>query len=165
MGTAPTPGFQAFWANKCTALQAEYQALRGQIPDGGAQYKQLFKLLCDIEDTASFAPGKIGESPEWASTVEAAEKNAATFCKALSGKPLFSALHGIYTVTLGELKAMLKNSAGQKKEKTNPGGPPPAQDDDFEEVRRRKRQSSGEANHNFKKPVPTTPAPPKIFTV
>jgi hypothetical protein len=118
-------------------------------------------VLCDIEDTASFTPGKIGESPEWAATVEAAEENGTTFCKALSGKPLFSALHGIYTVTQGELNAMLKNCAGQKKEKTNPGDSPPAQDNGFQEVRRRKRQSSGEANHNIKKPVPTTPAPPK----
>jgi hypothetical protein len=60
MAKAPTPGNQAFWANKCTALQAEYQALRGQIPDGDTQYRKLFKVLCEIEDTASFTPGTVG---------------------------------------------------------------------------------------------------------
>jgi hypothetical protein len=160
MAKAPTPGYQAFWAKKCTALQSDYHAVKGQIPDGDAQYRQLFKVLCTIEDTARFTPAKLGESPEWATIVEAAEENAAAFCKALSGKPLFSALHGLYTVTLGKLKVLLKNSAGQKGQKTNPGGPP-TPDDGFQEVRRRKRQSSGEAEHATKKPVPTAPDPPK----
>jgi hypothetical protein len=68
----------------------------------------MLKVLCEIDDTASFTPVTVGESPEWASIVDSAEENAATFCKALSGKPFFSALHGIYTVALGELKISLK---------------------------------------------------------
>jgi hypothetical protein len=32
------------------------------------------------------------------------EKNRANFCKGLDGKPLFSTLYGIYTLTLSELK-------------------------------------------------------------
>jgi hypothetical protein len=156
MAKAPTPGYQAFWATKRAILQSDYHAVKGQIPDGDAQYRQLFKVLCTIEDTASCTPAKVGESPEWATIVEAAEENAATFCQALSGKSLFSALHGLYTVTLGELKALLKNSAGQKGQKTNPAGPT-TPDDGFQEVRRRKRQSSGEAEHATKKPVTTAP--------
>jgi hypothetical protein len=58
---------------------------------------------------------------------------------------------------------MLKNSAGQNKEKKNPGGSPPAQDDGFQEVRWRKRQSSGEAEHTTKEPAPTTPTQPEFF--
>jgi hypothetical protein len=88
MAKASTPGYQAFWANKCAALQAKYQAQECQIPDGDVQYRQLFIVLCEIEDTASFTPGTVGESPEWASIVDSAEENAATFCKTLSGKPL-----------------------------------------------------------------------------
>jgi hypothetical protein len=160
MAKAPTPGYQAFWSTKRAILQSDYHAVKGQIPDRDAQYRQLFKVLCTIEDTASFTPAKVGESPEWATIVEAAEENAATFCQALSGKPRFSALHGLYTVTLGELKALLKNSAGQKGQQTNPAGPT-TPDDGFQEVRRRKRQSSGEAEHATKKPVTTAPAPPK----
>jgi hypothetical protein len=116
MAKASTPGYQAFWTNKRAALQSVYQAQKDQTPDEDAQYRQLLKVLCEIEDTASFTPGTVGESPEWASIVDSAEENAATFCKALSGKPLFSALHGIYTVALGELKTLLKKSAsGQRK--------------------------------------------------
>jgi hypothetical protein len=112
-------------------------------------------VLCEIEDTASFTPDTVGESPEWVSIVEAAEENAATFCKALSGKPLLSALHGIYSVTLGELKAMLKKStAGQKKETPNSAESPSAQDDGFQEV----------ADCTSKKPVPATPAPEEVHT-
>jgi hypothetical protein len=33
------------------------------------------------------------------------------FCKILGGNPLFSALYGMYTVTLNELKVVLKVSA------------------------------------------------------
>jgi hypothetical protein len=64
MAKAPTPGYQAFWEKKCTALQSDYHAAKGQIPDGDAQYRQLLEVLCTIEDTASFTPAKIGESPE-----------------------------------------------------------------------------------------------------
>jgi hypothetical protein len=114
---------------------------------------------------ASFTPSTVGESPEWASIVDSAEENTATFCKALSGKPLFSALHSIYTVTLGELKTMLKKSApGQKKETPNSAGPPSAQDNDFHKVRRRKRQSTSETDCTSKEPVPATPEPKEVPT-
>jgi hypothetical protein len=160
MAKASTLGYQAFWANKRAALQAVYQAQKDQNPDGDAQYRQTLKVLCEIEDTASFTPGTVGESPEWASIVDSAEENAATFCKALSGKPLFSALHGTYTVALGQLKALFKKSIpGQRKETLNTAGPSSAPDDGFQEVRRRKRQSSGETDRTSKKPVLATPTP------
>jgi hypothetical protein len=53
----------------------------------------------------------MGESSEWTSVVNSAEWNRANFCKALDGKPLFSALCDVYTVTLNELKAVPKVSA------------------------------------------------------
>jgi hypothetical protein len=43
--------------------------------------------------------------------VNNAVENRAEFCKFLDGKPLFSALCGIYTVTLKELKAIPKVNA------------------------------------------------------
>jgi hypothetical protein len=48
----------------------------------------------------------VGESPEWTSIVNSAEENRENFCKGLDGKPLFSALGGMYTVTLNEFKAV-----------------------------------------------------------
>jgi hypothetical protein len=94
---------------------------------------QLHKVLCAIEDLASFTPSTVGESVEWAAIVSSAEDNRESFCKALRGNPLFSALYGTYTVTL---KNVLKASSqtGQTK-----------QADGFKEVRSRKRHSTGEA--------------------
>jgi hypothetical protein len=56
MVKAPTPGYQAFWVNKCAALQAEYHALKGQIPDGDAQYRELFKVLLQSERALNGPP-------------------------------------------------------------------------------------------------------------
>jgi hypothetical protein len=44
-------------------------------------------------------------------TVNNAEENRANLCKFLDGKQLFSALYGMYTVTLNELKVVFKVSA------------------------------------------------------
>jgi hypothetical protein len=52
----------------------------------------------------------VGESVEWTSIVNTAEDNRENYCKALTAKPLFSALYGTYTVTGIELKAVLKAS-------------------------------------------------------
>jgi hypothetical protein len=86
--------------------------------------------------------------------VRSAEDNRENFCKALRGKPLFSALHGTYTVTLIELQSVLKASSlrGQTK-----------QADGFQEVRNRKRHSTGEAARTPKKATVAPPAE-KIHT-
>jgi hypothetical protein len=51
-----------------------------------------------------------GESAEWAAIVNTAEERGASYWKGLHGKPLSSALYSTYTVTLHELKAVLKAS-------------------------------------------------------
>jgi hypothetical protein len=68
---------------------------------------------------AGHAPALVGECVEWTSTV-----NTASYCKALNGKPIFSALYGTYNVTFIELKAMLKASilANQDKSPKNQKG-------------------------------------------
>jgi hypothetical protein len=71
----------------------------------------VYKVLSDIEILAKCTPAKVGESSEWTSILSSAEENRANVCKILEGKPLFSALYGIYTVTLNELKAVLKVNA------------------------------------------------------
>jgi hypothetical protein len=84
---------------------------------------------------------KWGESSEWTCFVKRAEENRGYFNKALAEKPLFSVLYGMYTVTLNELKVVLKASAQAKQtdavNKTSLEST--AQDDDFREVTRRKR--------------------------
>jgi hypothetical protein len=67
--------------------------------------------------------------------VNSAEENRANFCKVLERKPLFSALYDIYTVTLNELKAVLKvNTQGGRSGAVNKTSlESTAQDDDFQE--------------------------------
>jgi hypothetical protein len=71
----------------------------------------VYKVLSDIKILAKCTPAKVRESSQWTSIVSWAEENRANFCKILRGKPLFSALYGIYTLILIELKAVLKVKA------------------------------------------------------
>jgi hypothetical protein len=79
-------------------------------PDAEVQLRQPFKILCDTEDVADYTPASMGKSVEGLSIVNTVEGNRTSYCRALTGKTLFSALHGTYTVTLNELKTMLKAS-------------------------------------------------------
>jgi hypothetical protein len=111
MGDVPVPGYQTFWTNKRSALKPEYQTLVQQYPDTEAQPKQIFKLLGDIEDVPRHISASAGELRSGLLLLSAAEENGTSYCKALHGKTLFSALCGTYTVTLHKFKAVLKASA------------------------------------------------------
>jgi hypothetical protein len=91
-------------------------------------------------DFAGCTQHKVKDNSEWTSILNT-EENSENYCKGLDGKTLFSALHGMYAVTLNELKAVLKVSA-----QTGPSGmvnktsvESTAQDDDCHEVKRSKR--------------------------
>jgi hypothetical protein len=60
---------------------------------------------------AGCMPAEVLESSEWISIVNNAEENRQNFHEGLDGKLLFSALYGMYMVTVNELKAILKVSA------------------------------------------------------
>jgi hypothetical protein len=132
-------GHQAYWAEQRETLKSEYRQLLGQFPDADAdaQLKQLFKVLCDIENVAEYTPAPVGESEKWSSIVNVVEEKRQNFCKALTGKTLFTALYGTYTVALQELKTLLKVHAQAGQSKTT-------EEDGFKDVRRRKRHSSKE---------------------
>jgi hypothetical protein len=104
----------------------------------------VYKVLSDIEILAKCTPAKMWESSEWTSIVSSAEENRANFCKILEGNPLFSALYGIYTLTLNELKAVLKVNAqaGQCGAVTTTSLESAAHDDDLQEIKRYKRHIS-----------------------
>jgi hypothetical protein len=153
MAGVPVPGYQAFWAKNRATLQAEYKEIKKQYPEAETQYRRLFDILCDIEDVASFTPAAVGESAEWAAIVSAADDNRDNYCKALSGKTLFSALYGNYTVTVNELKPLVKASASGTKN--------PAQEEGFKEVRRWKRQSTAESAPTSKKTTAAIESNPK----
>jgi hypothetical protein len=88
MADIPVPGYQAFWTTARKTIKGEYQRLLAQQPDAEEQLRQLYKILCDIEDVAGRTPAAVGESEWWSSTVSTMEENRANFCKALSGKTL-----------------------------------------------------------------------------
>jgi hypothetical protein len=52
MADIPVPGYQAFWTTARKSIKGEFQRLVGQHPDAEEQLRQLFKILCDIEDVA-----------------------------------------------------------------------------------------------------------------
>jgi hypothetical protein len=143
MAGVPAPAYQQFWADKRSSLQTEHKDLVTKYPDAAASIKQLFKVLRDLEDLASYTPLSVGQSEECATITSIAEENKESFCRALREKTLFSALYGTYTVALNELRSLLKASSKQG--------------DGFKEVRNRKRHSSQEATHTPKKA--TLPAP------
>jgi hypothetical protein len=93
-----------------------------------------------------------GEGAQWAALVNAAEGNGASYFKALHGKPHFSDLWGTYTITLHELKAMLKaSSLGDQTNSPNATGQQTTQEHGFQEVRRRKRRATDEPDRTSKR--------------
>jgi hypothetical protein len=97
MAGVPTPAYQQFWTDQRTALKSEYKDIVSSHPDAAVCMQHLHKVLCDIEALAGCTPAAVGESEEWAAVVSTAEDNRESFCKALRGKPLFSALYGTYS--------------------------------------------------------------------
>jgi hypothetical protein len=78
----------------------------------------------------------MGESVEGTSIINTAEDNRTSYCRALTGKTLFIALHGTYTITLNELKTMLKASTLEGQTKSPKAtGEQITQDEGFKEVR------------------------------
>jgi hypothetical protein len=102
------PGFRKYWGEKLSSLKYQCHDITNKYPEAASVVQQGYKVLSDIEILAKCTTSKVGERPEWTSIVSSAEENSANFCKILEGKPLFSALYGIYTLTLNELKAVLK---------------------------------------------------------
>jgi hypothetical protein len=80
-------------------------------PAAASVVQLLYKVLSDIVNLAECTPAKVRESSEWTPTMNIAEENISNLCKTVDGKPLLSALYGIYMVTMNELKAVLKVNA------------------------------------------------------
>jgi hypothetical protein len=106
----PVPGYQKYWSEKIISLKAEYQILITKLPDEDEQLKHRFKILCDIEDVACYKPVSVREFADWSSKINTEEESRASYCIALIGKFLYSALYGTYAVILNDLKAVVKAS-------------------------------------------------------
>jgi hypothetical protein len=159
MADIPEPRYQAFWTTESKFIKGEFQRLVGQHLDAEEQLRKLYKILCDIEDVEGYTPASVGENEQWSSIVSTVEENCANFCKTLSGKTLYSVLYGTYTVTLNELKGLLKTTTTAKSGTTGS----PHQDEGFHEVRRCKRHETQETAETSKKVV-VEPTPQPVIT-
>jgi hypothetical protein len=125
MAGVPVPAYQQLWADKRASLERDFQTTGKTHPDAAPSMKHLFKVLCDLEALAGCTPRPVGESEERAAVIRAAEDNLESYSVALQGRTLYSALYGNYTVTLNELKSVLKSSSQARQ---------PSQGDGFQDV-------------------------------
>jgi hypothetical protein len=141
MADVPEQGFQKCWRQKLSSQKSQYHDITNWYPE-------VHKVLSDIEIFARYTPAKVGGSSEWTIIVNSAEENRANFCKIIVGKPLFSALYGMNTVTLNELKAVLEVSAqaGQSGGVNKSSVESTAQNDDSREVKTRKGRYSDDTS-------------------
>jgi hypothetical protein len=107
-------------------------------------------VFSDIENLGRCTPAEVVVSSEWTSIVNRMEKNRANFRKGLNGKPHFSVLYGLYTLTLNELKAVLKVSAqaGRNGAVNKTLVESMAQEDNFQKVKRHKRHISNDTSES-----------------
>jgi hypothetical protein len=94
---------------------------------------QVQNVLNDIVILAGCTPAEVGESSEWTSIANSAEENRGTLQKS-GWEASFSALYGMYTVTLIELKAV-SAQAKHSDSLNNTSSGSTAHDDDFLEVK------------------------------
>jgi hypothetical protein len=97
----------------------------------------------EIEIPSRCTLAKVGSS-EWTTTVNSMEENS-KLLQSLDGKSHFSALYGMYKVTLTELKAM-SAQATHSGSVNKTSSESKVQDDDFHEVKKHKRHNSDDTS-------------------
>jgi hypothetical protein len=152
-------GFRKYWRQKPSSLISQCYGVMNMYPEAAYVVQEAYKALRSIEILAKCTPAKVGESSEWSTILSNAEENRASFSKILEGKPLFSALFGIYTLTLNELKVILKVNAGagQSGTVTIISLESTVHNDYFKEVKRRKRHISNNISQTAKKSIILAP--------
>jgi hypothetical protein len=141
----------------------------GITPDGVYRdYEESPRRGCSYEEAACSASGHFPPSGMYTSRsrrksqLDAITKNAVETRKNLhqhlKGKALYSALCGVYTEVLHELKGVLQSSVAPR-EAENRAAETETPNEEFGEQRRRKRNSSdGQATKPKKPPAPATSA-------
>jgi hypothetical protein len=111
MADVSEPGLRKYRRQKLSSLKTDRHAITNKCPEASSVVQQVHKVLCDIEILAECTSTEVWESCQWTIIENSAEENRANFCKVLDLKQLFSALCGMYMVTLNEMKAILKVNA------------------------------------------------------
>jgi hypothetical protein len=139
MADLPTPGFQTLWSHQIESLRVEYRKTIVKHPDAGSVMEKVHLVLKDIASLAGCTPKSVGESEPWKNVITKAAETRRNLRQILQGKQLYSALHGVYSEVLADLKIVLQQSASKVED--NQTNEPGAQED-FREQRRRKRKPS-----------------------
>jgi hypothetical protein len=130
----------------------EFRKTIQKHPDAGGAMEKVHGVLKDIASLAGCTPTAVGESEKWKEIITKEAETRRNLYQVLQGKPLYSALHGVYSEVLADLKVVLQQSA--TKVQLQPNNEAAAQDE-FREQRRRKRNPSEEAAKK-QKTMPTT---------
>jgi hypothetical protein len=100
----PVSEFEKHWQHECQCLKEEYKDIMKLHPDAADTIGQVYKVLGDRVALAGCTSASIGESEAWSHIVKGTKVDRTEFCKVLSWKQLFSALYGMYSVALNDLK-------------------------------------------------------------
>jgi hypothetical protein len=155
-------GYEEYWKNEYKFLRTESKDLIAESPEGKDVIQHVLKTLSDIVSPASCTPTKVGQSGEWSRILNTTQEDRAKLCDILWGKWLFSALYGVYCLTLASLKAVLQNSMGRETEtsQTNRLQSTEASADDtdgFQERKRKKKNITPEKSPPRSQPVTSVP--------
>jgi hypothetical protein len=71
----PLPAYKQFWTDKRLSLKILYKDISNKYPDVAPTMKQLFKVLCDIENLANATTISVEESKEWTALNSSTEDN------------------------------------------------------------------------------------------
>jgi hypothetical protein len=113
MAEVPTPGFQTLWSYQIESLRVEYRKTIEKHPDAGATMKKVHVVLTDIASLAGCTPKSVGESAAWKTIITKAAETKRNLHQVLEGNPLYSALHGVYSEVLADLKVVLQQRASK----------------------------------------------------
>jgi len=135
MAVVPAMDFETYWKNEVEALRAAYKEVITTHPEAKMTLEKVHEVLTKIGSLAGCTPGEVGRSKEWTKIVEEAEASRISLCDLLEGETLFSALYGVYSLALTDLKKILQNS---KKEKR---ADPVQKSEEIQKEKRKRRNS------------------------
>ena len=156
--------YEVYWKNEYEYLWNESKNLIAESPEAKDVIQRVLKTLSDIVKIASCIPTKGGQSEEWFRIVNTAQKDRTKICEILRGKRLFSALFGVYCLTLATLKAVFQKQRVEREKlpKQNRPYSTEASADDTDGFQEKKRNITGEKSPPKSKTV--TSVPTRNFT-
>jgi hypothetical protein len=145
--------YEDYWKRELESLRTESKDLINESPEARDVIERVLNTLDDIVSLASCTPTTVGQSQEWAGIVSTAQEDKEKLCTILQGKGLFSALYGVYSLTLANLKTVLQNSVGRDRTVQNYQNPVlrnPRQRQKGSEKREATLQRKAQLNPNYR---------------